>query len=107
MNSRIPFAIVIILTAPACSLFKKKETPAVLSDAPSHRPVMGTVVFVNAAARFVLVKSNRDLRAGTALYAKADTADPITLRVSTERRRPFLVAEILTGTPTTGMQLTE
>lgn len=99
-----PGASVTAASAPANS-----STPAAGPTSPREHRV-GVVRVIGDAQRFVLIElpvgDSGPLPDGTLLRcSSAPTSDAPTnamLRVSTERRRPFIVADVLSGEPRVG-----
>lgn len=83
---------------------KKKPKPPVAALPPRVPQVVGTITLVNPALGFVLV----DVRAfeyppvGVALKSFADGKETAILMVSPEKNRPFIIANIVKGTPGKG-----
>ena len=71
---------------------------------PRVPQIVGTITLVNPALGFVLV----DVRAfeypavGLALKCFADGKETAILMVSPEKNRPFIIADIVKGTPNKG-----
>lgn len=68
---------------------------------------VGVVRMVNAPERFVLIESNASSSAipGETYLAIASGVETASLRMSALKNPPFLIADILSGTPNTGDKL--
>jgi hypothetical protein len=88
---------------PTVIKFKK---PKPLESVPK---LVGIVSMVNADGQFVLVESNQSatLDSGTALKCFRDGVESGVLAVGSERRRPYVTADIVTGEPQRGDQVFE
>ena len=75
---------------------------------PLHR-VVGTIVLVNEANRFVLIDGgmHAPATAGAALKSFAGNQETGVLTLSPERKPPFLIADIVKGSPKKGDQVVE
>lgn len=109
----------LILTAAlglfGCSFFKPPVPKPKIVRFPKARPLesvpklVGIVSMVNVDGHFVLVESNQSaaLDSGTALKCFRDGAATAVLAVGSERRRPYVTADIVTGEPQRGDQVFE
>ncbi len=90
----------LLLLGGCASSGKRKLAP---TPAPSTLPsrLVGTVALLNEAYGFVLIDSNETLPAGT-LLKTVGTAETGELKISTERRPPFLIGDIVNGAPGVG-----
>jgi len=98
------------LFAPGCATSRhhpQPKTPAA-DSAPSPQRI-GTVAMVNEDLHFVLVDvgSLYVPAAGTALKSFSGGAETGILAVDPEKQRPFIVADIIRGTPKVGDQVEE
>jgi len=75
---------------------------------PAHR-VVGTIVLVNEANRFVLIDGGMHTlaTAGTALKSFSGDQETGVLALSPERKPPFIIADIVKGSPKKGDQVIE
>ena len=108
--SRPSFALlalcgVCLLSGCAWHLHKRPAAAAV----PAGPQRVGMVAVVNEAGRFVLVDvgSLYTPAAGTALKSFSDGTETGVLAGNPERRRPFIVADIVKGQPRVGYQVEE
>lgn len=110
-------AFVVCAGLPGCSSGDKKageEDAPVVVPTPTPRPPgsyekLGEVVLVNEVAGFVLVDvglyvplDGEALKAFAEGVLPAETGETAVLAVSAERARPFVVADIVAGTPSKG-----
>ena len=90
----------ILGTALASCAARKHPAPA---RAAFFDPTIGTISLVNEESRFVLIDSTRSPEPGTLLQgvnpANESTA---VLKVSPEKKPPFIIADILKGSPHPG-----
>ena len=77
-------------------------------ESKQHR-LVGTIVLVNLDQHFVLIDtgSSYPAAAGTALKSFADGSETGVLAVSPEVKAPFMIADIVSGTPHKGDQVFE
>ena len=99
------------LFAPGCAIVRHHPQPkaaAATESAPAPQRV-GTVAMVNEDLHFVLVDvgSLYAPAAGTALKSFSGGAETGILAVDPEKQRPFIVADIIRGTPRVGDQVEE
>ena len=87
----------------------RRPPPATLSNVPGAAAVrfLGNVRVIGTGGRFVLVEASAaavtaGLADGQTLVCRAAGADTATLRVSRERRPPFVVADVDSGAPHVG-----
>lgn len=75
---------------------------------PSHR-LVGTIMVVNEEQHFVLIDTESSFPAavGTALKSFSNGAETGVLTVSPEVKPPFMIADIVSGTPQKGDQVFE
>jgi hypothetical protein len=75
---------------------------------PTHR-LVGTIVMVNEEQKFVLIDTDTAEASedGTALKSFSNGAETGVLTVSPEHRPPFMIADIVSGTPQKGDQVFE
>jgi hypothetical protein len=75
---------------------------------PSHR-LVGTIMVVNAEQHFVLIDTESSFPAavGTALKSFSNGTETGVLTVSPEVKPPFMIADIVSGTPQKGDQVFE
>jgi hypothetical protein len=110
-RSLLPLLLIAALahTAGGCSLFKKASTQreAKLHQAPmppAGPRRIGIIALVNEADRFVLIDTAmaQPPSVGTALKAYAGSVESGVLAVGSIARRPFVVADIVHGSPRKG-----
>lgn len=85
------------LCATGCSPQRTKAAPAVTAPRP-----IGEVAMVNTAAGFVLIDHGPAMNlpaAGTELVIRGDNGETARVKVTAERKRPFITADIISGTP--------
>lgn len=88
-----------------CAWFYPRGSKAV--QAP-HPTLIGTVASVNEDYHFVLIDTYYNPRSGTALKALSpDGTETGVLTVSPEKRPPFIIANIVHGSPQRGDQVFE
>jgi hypothetical protein len=100
-----------MLVMSGCATAKKAAAPPPASSAaatPGPQRV-GTIALVNEELNFVLVDvgSLYAPRAGTALKSFSGTEETAILAVDPEKRRPFIVADIIRGAPKVGDEVKE
>ncbi len=85
------------------NIFPKKSKP------PTATPPQwaGTIRMVNASERFVLIESANLTSAipGETYVAVSSTSETATLRMTNLKNPPFLIADILSGTPAEGERI--
>jgi hypothetical protein len=91
-----------------CATKKPKKDAANAKTQPQHR-LVGTIVAVNEEGKFVLIDTESSYAAdvGTALKSFTDGTESGVLTVSPERKPPFMIADIVSGTPQKGDQVFE
>jgi len=83
--------------------FRHKKQP--VPPPPVHR-VVGTIVTVNESLHFVLIDSGGvPVAVGTALKSFTNGAESAVLSVSPEQKPPFIIGDIIKGTPLSGDQV--
>jgi hypothetical protein len=99
---RLTATLALIGAFPACA-FKKKQpdTPAI--SAPQQ---LGTVRMVNSPEQFALIETPAPVAPGRILRSKNDISETATLRATPHRDHPFLIADIVEGTPSPGDRIT-
>ena len=98
-----------------CSYFETPVPKPKILHFPKVRPpesvpkLVGIISMVNVDGKFVLVESNQSaaLNSGTALKCFRDGVETAVVAVGTERRRPYVTADIVTGEPQRGDQVFE
>jgi hypothetical protein len=106
MSARLFFLILCAAHVSGCARFHhKRATPAAMNGPR----LVGTVTLVNDALRFVLVDVGTLYvpEPGAALKCFAGGQETAVLAVSPERKRPFITADIVKGTPHPGDQVFE
>jgi hypothetical protein len=91
-----------------CATTKPKKADSKAKTQQEHR-VVGTIVVVNEEQRFVLIDTQAAVppEVGTALKSFSNGAETGVLAVSPERKPPFMIADIVSGTPRKGDQVFE
>ena len=87
-------------------MFRKHKKPINAASAPVHNMV-GTIVSVNESQNYVLIDTGGVVTAtkGTALKAFSGDKQTAVLTVSPEQNPPFMIADIISGTPHNGDQV--
>jgi len=87
-------------------MFRKHTKPAAEAPPPTHN-VVGTIVSVNETGNYVLIDTGGIVMAtkGTALKSFSGGQQTAILTVSPEQRPPFMIADIISGTPHNGDQV--
>jgi hypothetical protein len=113
MFLRIRFGILLALSLflAACAIHRptkpQAEKPAAVPAQPQGKFV-GTVTTVNDDYHFVMIESYFTPKPGTALKVLSpDGVEIGVLTVSPENRRPFIIANIVKGSPQKGDQVFE
>lgn len=93
---------------PGCALvpnFLRKRRAK--DETPKAPQLIGTVVLVNPEGGFVLVDSGSlpSPAMGKAAQARSPDGSVAELRVTEVRKRPFVIADVVNGTPRTGDQV--
>lgn len=90
---------------PGCALLKKfqRKHPAPRQEAKAPQQI-GTVVLVNIEGSFVLIDNGYRISPPIGLMAQSQGPDgpSAQLKVTEMRKRPFVVADIVSGTPNKG-----
>lgn len=100
-----PGALLLLLCAllfcTACASSKKKKV-----EPPAHR-VVGTIVTVNEQNHFVLIDAGTNFPAdkGVALKTFSNGKETGVLSVGEQRKPPFVIADIASGSPQKGDQV--
>ena len=83
--------------------------PAAAAATPTGPQRVGTIALVNEDLSYVLVDvgSLYSPQAGTALKSFSGGAETAILAVDPEKQRPFIVADIIRGTPKVGDEVKE
>ncbi len=96
----------LLATSTALAVTSCGRLPTDLAKPAVTAPVyVGEVTTVNRKANFVLIRLGGTATApaaGTELTAISASAESVQLKVSAERKRPFVTADILRGTPKPG-----
>jgi hypothetical protein len=97
----IALALCLCLGAGCASRSKKAQTPV-------HR-IVGTVVSLDPSGRFVLIDAGTSavVTSGQALKTFSNGQETGVLAVSPERKPPFVIADIVKGSPQKGDQVFE
>jgi hypothetical protein len=89
----------------ACATHRNRVIEAPIKAPPV---VVGKVALVRADAGFVLVQTAANLETGETLTSRdKDGAVSSTLKVSAEKKQPFIIANIANGTPKAGEIITK
>lgn len=101
---RLAALLWLVFAGSGCAYFHRK--PAPVTSSPR---LVGTVAHVDAQLGFVLVDvgSLYTPAPGAAMKCFADGEETAVLAVSPERKRPFISADIVKGTPHRGDQVFE
>ena len=90
---------------PGCVLLKKFRGRGAGKEAPTQRTravqLIGKVVLVNAEANFVLIDngSNPSPGMGAAVQCRMPDGTTAELKVTEIRKRPYVIADVVSGTP--------
>ena len=96
--SRIFASVLAILVFTACA---GKRAP--ILPAPTGPVTVGVITLVNEELGFVLIDSSLSVEPGTALHALSETSEETALlKVSAEKKPPFMIADVVKGTPHPG-----
>jgi hypothetical protein len=91
--------------------WKRQPSPEAVAAAKARRPLqrLGIVTLVNEAERFVLIDSGAQPTPLEGVRLRSYSGPQVSgeLRTSAVRRRPFVVADIIEGTPRTGDEIYE
>ena len=100
-------AVAGICLYPSCAWRKQKRPDAALAPGGPRR--VGTIAAVNEECHFVLVDVGTLYipAPGTALKSFSGGAETGILAVNPERKRPFIVADIVKGQPKVGDEVDE
>lgn len=99
-----------------CSLFEPKPPKPLVRHFPkahvsevSVPKLVGVISMINTDGQFVLIESNQSaaLDPGVALKCLRDGVETGVVAVGKERRRPYVTADIVKGTPQRGDQVFE
>jgi hypothetical protein len=109
---RTPFiALLMICLFPGCAawdrLFKHKKKSAAIPQSekiPKPKQLIGTITLVNTDIAYALIDngSQPSPAAGTKVECRSPDGTIAQLRVTEIRKRPFIVADIVSGTPHKG-----
>jgi len=91
------------LSLAACASHRPRvpEAPIKAPTPPPH--VIGRVSFVNEVQGFALIESSETPETGTQLQARSIAGQQTALlKVTPEKKHPFIIADILKGKPQTG-----
>jgi hypothetical protein len=114
MISLLPrFCVFLLCLAllPGCALFKKRSSAKqraanekALAEARKRPLLVGRIVLVNPTDRFVLIDAATApaARVGATWRAYSEGALSAELRATDVRRRPWVIADIVSGEPQTG-----
>lgn len=93
--------------SPGCALVPKSWRKKKPNEPPKAPRLIGTVVLVNSEGGFVLVDSGSLPSPSMGKAARTRPADgsAAELKVTEVRRRPFVIADIVNGTPQKGDQV--
>jgi hypothetical protein len=106
--ARILLFAVLLVGLPGCVSLKKlwpfKPRPPKGERTHPAPERVGVIVLVNEEQHFVLIDTTTGVipTAGTALKAQRDGADAAVLHAGEVQRRPFVIADIVTGQPSRG-----
>lgn len=93
-----------LIACAGCALIRHRKPPK--PQAPVHQ-LVGTIVTVNDSLHFVLIDSGgmATVTRGTALKSFSDGQQTAVLAVSPEEKPPFVIADIVDGSPHQGDQV--
>lgn len=101
-------SLVLILALPGCATLKKllphKKRPPRAERLHPEPERVGVIVLVNEDQRFVLIDTTTGIipSSGTALKAFRNESEIAVLHAGEVQRRPFVIADIITGDPVRG-----
>ncbi|MDB6172233.1 MAG: hypothetical protein JWL59_1544 [Chthoniobacteraceae bacterium] len=102
-SSILPLLLLCVVWTTGCASHgkKNKAKPAAVGQETNF---YGTIALVNEESRFVLIEAgyNTAPADGTLLKSFRGETESADLSVSPERRRPFVIADIVRGTPQKG-----
>jgi len=100
---------VLCLNLAACASNRRYLVPEAPVKAPAPTPqVIGRVSLVNNDAGFALVETQQTPETGTELQVRAfNGVETALLKVSAEKKRPFIIADITKGKPQVGEVVTK
>ena len=96
----LQLTMLLCLCPTGCAPQQPKVAPAITAPRP-----IGEVAMVNTPARFVLIDHGPAMNlpaAGTELVIRGDNGETARVKVAAERKRPFITADIMSGTPSQG-----
>ncbi len=101
-----PLLVIALATflLPGCSLLDKFHRKRRATVTPKHEQLIGTVVLINTDIAFALIDngSQPSPSVGATLQCRSADGSTAQLKVTAVRRRPFIVADIVSGTPGKG-----
>ena len=99
-------AVLVAVLFPGCALLRKlmHKPPPAKPAGPKQEQFIGTIVLVNTDGAFVLIDngSQPSPSKGTLAQSHAPDGSLAQLKVTEIRKRPFVIADIVTGTPHKG-----
>ncbi len=96
--TRLIASLVLGSILPACAWKKPNPVP----PAPSLPVWMGTVRMVNTPEQFALIETTLPISPGQTFLAVSEHLETSTLRTTALRNHPFLIADIVDGSPSPG-----
>ncbi len=108
-GARLLFLLLAVVLLPGCSVlqkFRKRDEPP--KDAPTQRTrqvqMIGKVVLVNAEEKFVLIDNGQSPSPGVGATVQCRMPDGTVaeLKVTEIRKRPYVIADVVNGTPEKG-----
>jgi len=86
-------------------MFRKHKKPA--TEGPPVHHVVGTIVSINESQNYVLIDTGGivTVTKGEALKSFSGEQQTAVLTVSPEQKPPFMIADIISGTPHNGDQV--
>ena len=85
------------LSLASCSWKKPEQEPAIVIP-PRW---VGTIRMVNSPENFALIETSMPVPAGTTIHGMRNREKTSTLRTTSLKNHPFLIADIVDGTPLT------
>ncbi|MEI8234650.1 MAG: hypothetical protein WCH57_08190 [Verrucomicrobiota bacterium] len=109
MNRHLQNFLAVALWCLAACATHRPCVPEAPIKAPAPAPVaIGSVSLVNDELGFVLIRTGETPEAGSALQARSrEGVETASLKVSSEQKRPFIIADILKGKPHVGEVVTK
>lgn len=97
MGRALCLSLFLGLSMASCSWKKTEQEPAVVIP-PRW---VGTIRMVNSPENFALIETTMPVPAGTTIHGMRNREKTSTLRTTSLKNHPFLIADIVDGTPLT------